>query len=293
MKLQRFIGKNTKSVLDEIRTTLGEEALIVSNSKVGSKTEIIAACESEMGISEGKTTAASTESTKEVEKSNTNKSFSNFMTTQEKLKTQTEEVDPWAYIHSINQEINYIKSSIEQLPKLGSETQKSSQIEIGSGVGTEEQMSNSPRLKLEENIGCHIIWGHRESGKTTVIKQFLKEGKLTNEHLTILRLPHKHSNNDPHLSAIAEGHSANLIYINKLDQIGEMVELFVKDKLVLLEADLSLLPKLALAEEKTWLETSFHYLLNEDQEQTNLLLKLFSEIQASEPVTLSSDDIKK
>ena len=72
-----------------------------------------------------------------------------------------------------------------------------------------------------------------------------------------------------------------------------MVELFVKDKLVLLEADLSLLPKLALAEEKTWLETSFHYLLNEDQEQTNLLLKLFSEIQASEPVTLSSDDIKK
>ena len=46
MKLQRFVGKNTKSVLDEIRTTLGDEALIVSNTKVGSKTEIIAACDS-------------------------------------------------------------------------------------------------------------------------------------------------------------------------------------------------------------------------------------------------------
>ena len=45
MKLQRFVGKNTKSVLDEIRTILGEEALIVSNTKVGSKTEIIAAGE--------------------------------------------------------------------------------------------------------------------------------------------------------------------------------------------------------------------------------------------------------
>ena len=72
-----------------------------------------------------------------------------------------------------------------------------------------------------------------------------------------------------------------------------MVEIFGKDKLVLLEADLSLLPKLAVAEEKIWLETSFHYLLNEDQEQTNLLLKLFSEIQVSEPVTLNSKDIKK
>ena len=293
MKLQRFIGKNTKSVLDEIRTTLGEEALIVSNSKVGSKTEIIAACEVQMGTSEEETTAVNTESLRAVGKSNTDKSFSNFMTTQEKLKTQTEEVDPWAYIHSINQEINYIKSSIEQLPKLGSETQKSSQIGTGSGIGSEELLSNSPRLKLEENIGSHIVWGHRESGKSTVIKQLLKEGTLTNEHITILRLPHKHSNNDPHLSAIAERQGANLIYINELDHIGKMVEIFGKDKLVLLEADLSLLPKLAVAEEKIWLETSFHYLLNEDQEQTNLLLKLFSEIQVSEPVTLNSKDIKK
>ena len=98
MKLQRFIGKNTKSVLDEIRTTLGEEALIVSNSKVGSKTEIIAACEVQMGTSEEETTAVNTESLRAVGRSNTDKSFSNFMTTQEKLKTQTEEVDPWAYI---------------------------------------------------------------------------------------------------------------------------------------------------------------------------------------------------
>ena len=46
------------------------------------------------------------------------------------------------------------------------------------------------------------------------LKQLLKEGTLTNEHITILRLPHKHSNNDPHLSAIAERQCANLIYIN-------------------------------------------------------------------------------
>ena len=42
MKLQRFVGKNTKTVLDEIRTMLGEEAMIVSNTKVGSRVEIIA-----------------------------------------------------------------------------------------------------------------------------------------------------------------------------------------------------------------------------------------------------------
>ena len=71
------------------------------------------------------------------------------------------------------------------------------------------------------------------------------------------------------------------------------LDLFGKDKLIILEADLSLLPKLAIAEGKTWLKASFHYLLNEDQEQTNLLLKLFSEIKISEPVTLNSVDIKK
>ena len=293
MKLQRFIGKNTKSVLDEIRTTLGEEALIVSNTKVGSKTEIIAACESQIEMNEGKSLSINKESRKLVGETDSDKSFSSFMKKQEKPKTQMEEVDPWAYIKNIKQEINYIKSSIEQLPKLSSEIQKTSQVAIGSNDESEEQPSNIPRIELVESKGSHIIWGHRESGKSTLIKELLREEASTNKHITILRLPHKHSNNDPHLSAIAAEHSTNLIYINNLDQIEKMVEVFGKDNLALIEADLSLLPKIALAKDKTWLETSFHFLLDEDQEQTKLLLKLFSEINISKPTTLRSEDIKK
>ena len=293
MKLQRFIGKNTKAVLDEIRTTLGEEALIVSNSKVGSKTEIIAACETRVEKDEGQDAAIGLESRNKAGNNRQNANFASLMSTQEKLKTETEEVDPWTYIQSINQEINYIKSSLEQLPKLSSEVQESNQIGAEESVGSEEPLRNILSPKLQKKIGSHIIWGHRESGKSTLIKELLKNEILTNEHVTIMRLPHKHSNIDPHLSAIAERYAANLIYVNNLDRIEKMIDLFGKDKLILLEADLSLLPKLAIAEGKTWLEASFHYLLNEDQEQTKLLLKLFSEIQTSEPVTLNSVDIKK
>ena len=107
MKLQRFIGKNTKAVLDEIRTTLGEEALIVSNSKVGSKTEIIAACETRVEKDEGQDAAVGLESQNKAGNSKQSANFASFMSMQEKLKTETEEVDPWTYIQSINQEIKY------------------------------------------------------------------------------------------------------------------------------------------------------------------------------------------
>ena len=292
MKLQRFVGKNTKSVLDEIRTSLGEEALIVSNTKVGSKTEIIAASESNVKIGDDSEIAINIDVQQEVAEATSSKSFSSFMSSQGKPTSQHEDVDPWTYIQSINQEINYIKSSLDQLPKIRSDIQKNSQKEGVSSSEKTDHLNNLPSLDLNISKGSYVIWGDRESGKSTVIKQLLRDRKNSSEDITIIRLPHKHSNIDPHLSAIASRYSANLIYINHLDQTEKMVEFLGRDSLLVIEADLSILPKLTVNKEITWLEASFNYLINEDQEQTDLLLKLFSEIKASEPTTLSGAVLK-
>ena len=43
MELKRLIAEDSKSALQRVRTTYGEDALIVSTNKIGSKTEVICA----------------------------------------------------------------------------------------------------------------------------------------------------------------------------------------------------------------------------------------------------------
>ncbi|MEC7106107.1 MAG: hypothetical protein VXX02_04525, partial [Pseudomonadota bacterium] len=43
MELKRLIAEDSKSALQSVRTTYGEDALIVSTNKIGSKTEVICA----------------------------------------------------------------------------------------------------------------------------------------------------------------------------------------------------------------------------------------------------------
>ena len=91
MKLQRFVGKNTKSVLDEIRSILGEEALIVSNTKVGSKTEIIAASEA-LKLDSQSTGSDHPQSKRAPEHGD---SFASVMESQREKEAETQAPDPW------------------------------------------------------------------------------------------------------------------------------------------------------------------------------------------------------
>ena len=43
MELKRLIAEDSQSALQRVRTTYGEDALIVSTNKIGSKTEVICA----------------------------------------------------------------------------------------------------------------------------------------------------------------------------------------------------------------------------------------------------------
>ena len=43
MELKRLIAEDSKSALQNVRTTYGEDALIVSTNKIGTKTEVICA----------------------------------------------------------------------------------------------------------------------------------------------------------------------------------------------------------------------------------------------------------
>ena len=43
MELKRLIAEDSKSALQNVRSTYGEDALIVSTNKIGTKTEVICA----------------------------------------------------------------------------------------------------------------------------------------------------------------------------------------------------------------------------------------------------------
>ena len=60
---------------------------------------------------------------------------------------------------------------------------------------------------------------------------------------------------------------------------------------MLIEADLSLLPKLADTNLISWLAGTKHYLIDEDQKQTELVSQLLFKFKADAPETVSSSII--
>jgi len=281
VKLQRFVGNNTKSVLDEIRTTLGDEALIVSNTKVGSKTEIIAASEPKAGpeSSQGdlqKTIEQRPESRPLEEDSS-------------RIKFDKTGMDPWTHIKSINEEIRAIKSSLDQLPALSSEISNLQTQTLQSKEIFTKKSDDCKLLDTQTSRGCHVIWGNRGTGKTSVIKQLLRLRQPAHEVTSLIRLPHDHSSSDSHLADIASKNSVNLFNINNFESIEHTISLLGSDCLIFVEADLSTIPQIAARNDAGWLKTSVNYLIDEDEKQTELLTKLFSELNAETPITLNPE----
>ena len=284
MKLQRFVGKNTKTVLDEIRTMLGEEAMIVSNTKVGSRVEIIAACEAKSSSYE----KLSKEHLDSPSTPRREDSFASMMASQQDVNSEIQEPDPWSYIKSINEEIRSIKTSLNQLPPLNPDA---SQKGTNSPVQKDEREikpKNALQLVSKTSQGCHIVWGERKSGKTCVITELLKKRAADHEETSILRLPHKHSNGDSHLSAIAAKYSVNLLLVNELESIENLLALLGDKHLIFVEADLSMLARLATEKEASWLTKSAHYIIDEDEKQTELVTKLFQKLHIEAPKIISS-----
>ena len=284
MKLQRFVGKNTKTVLDEIRTMLGEEAMIVSNTKVGSRVEIIAACKAKSSGYEkpGKEHRDLPATPRRKD------SFASMMASQQDVNSEVQEPDPWSYIKSINEEIRSIKTSLNQLPPLYPDASQTATSSPDQKDKREIKPEDTLQLISTTSQGCHIVWGERKSGKTCVITELLKKRATNHEETSILRLPHKHSNSDSHLSAIAAKYSVNLLLVNEAERIENLLNLLGDKHLIFVEADLSMLAKLATKNEAAWLTKSAHYIIDEDEKQTELVTKLFQKFHIEAPKIISS-----
>jgi len=284
VKLQRFVGKNTKTVLDEIRTMLGEEAMIVSNTKVGSRVEIIAACKAKSSGYK----KPNKEHRDSLATPRRKDSFASMMASQQDANSEIQEPDPWSYIKSINEEIRSIKTSLNQLPPINPDA--SQKVTNSPDQKDKQEIKPEDALQLVSTTsrGCHIVWGERKSGKTCVITELLKKRAANHEETSILRLPHKHSNSDSHLSAIAAKYSVNLLLVNESESIETLLNLLGDKHLIFVEADLSMLARLATKNEASWLTKSAHYIIDEDEKQTELVTKLFQKFHIKEPKIISS-----
>ena len=285
MELQRFVGKDTKSVMDEIRTTLGDHALIVSNTRVGSKTEIIAAREEQKVKSDVEVRADSASSKQQDEKKN----FSQTMADQQFSSPRFADNDPWEHIQKINKEISSIKSALQENPGLVYE--KTPQEIADSSISVLDPRSNidkSLEILNGTKTGCCVVWGERKSGKSFLVKELIKRRAHDHEHTMLLRLSHDTSSDDSHLCQIAKRFSLNVIFINDMASIENIIGAFGNECLVLIEADLAMLANLALDSEAAWLKKSSNFIIDEDEEQTELVCKLFKQIDAKIPKRISS-----
>jgi len=290
MELQRFVGKDTKSVMDEIRTTLGDRALIVSNTRVGSKTEIIAACEAANAEENAHPGAAENSSGEESQQEN----FSVAMADQIISSPRLSNDDPWEHIRQINKEISSIKSALQENPAIGHEDAYRDGVRSTISVtNTRNETSEAFAILNGARKGCCTVWGERKSGKSFVIKELIKRRADNHEDTIILRLPHNANAEDSHLCQIAERFSLNVIFINDLSSIEPIVGALASEQLVLIEADLSMLASLALDTEVAWLQTSSNLIIDEDEEQTELISELFKQINAKVPERIESKIIEE
>jgi flagellar biosynthesis GTPase FlhF len=284
MELQRFVGKDTKSVLDEIRAALGEQALIVSNTKVGSKTEIIAARVAQSATAETQVSVDEDASKLAGKKED----FSQTMANHQRFSSPTfTEDDPWEHIRQINNEISSIKSALKESSEQTRNEIPTDLHEVSKRIA-ERKTENYLELLDSAKEGCHIIWGERKSGKSLLIKELIKRRASNHEKTIILRLPHTTSSDDSHLCAIAERFSVDVIFINQVESIESMIALLDSDHLILIEADLSKLNSLALDTTTSWLEKSFNFIIDENEKQTDLISELFQQINAKIPARIPS-----
>jgi hypothetical protein len=284
MELQRFVGKDTKSVLDEIRATLGEQALIVSNTKVGSKTEIIAARGAQSAAAE--TQASVREDA--LEPARQKGDFSQAMANQQRFSSPTfTEDDPWEHIKKINNEISSIKSALKESSEHARNENPSDLYEASKRIAN-RKIENYLELLEGAKEGCYTILGERKSGKSLLIKELIKRRASNHEKTIILRLPHNTSPDDSHLCAIAERFAVDIIFINQMESIEPMIELLDGNHLVLIEADLSKLSSLALDTKTSWLEKSSNFIIDENEKQTDLISELFQQINAKTPTRIPS-----
>ena len=157
MELQRFVGKDTKSVLDEIRAALGEQALIVSNTKVGSKTEIIAARVAQSATAETQVSVDEDASKLAGKKED----FSQTMANHQRFSSPTfTEDDPWEHIRQINNEISSIKSALKESSEQTRNEIPTDLHEVSKRIA-ERKTENYLELLDSAKEGCHIIWGEK------------------------------------------------------------------------------------------------------------------------------------
>lgn len=290
MQLQRFVGKDTKSVMEEIRTSLGDGALIVSNTRVGSKTEIIAACENVNREARANSDAGKISPEKESQQ----EKFSELLADESIPSPWPSNDDPWEHIRKINKEISSIKSALQENSAKGREEEDADSVHSGIyAPKAKAEINEAFQILDSASAGSFIVWGEKKSGKSFVIKELIKRRAENHKDTIILRLPHTANADDSHLCRIAERFSLNVSFINDLGSMEFIFRTLVKEHLVLIEADLELLANLALDNEAEWLQASSNFIIDEDEKQSELIFELFKQINAKIPQKIDAHLIKE
>lgn len=165
MELMRYLEKDSKTALEKIRKLHGDDALIVSTEKVGTKTEVIVGVEKPMTNSKSQSNldqvTITDESFNDKKHQNTEKSTSNR--------------DPWQFVRELNKEIALIKEEIASFKSADESKAPIDMAALETSIKKQGHNLGVIESSMVSWIGPYLVLGVPGSGKSTIVEKIYAE----------------------------------------------------------------------------------------------------------------------
>ncbi len=293
MELKRIVANNSKSALQSVRNKYGDDALILSTNKLGKRTELIYAIESEISVDSNAVPAKSTEE----------KRFSELLLSPEKV-SESRNPEIRLLLQEIQTELNVLKTSINQNVK--------SEILSSNEVKGEKELTRQCLKQRIESLkgkaiaeqwnwsGVQLFIGTNCSGKSRFIMDLSKSlcERVSRKPIMIVDLHESRSQkSDASWLGFLDHEmpeSSVLVHVNNLEQMGALIRSAKNEYDMLIDANdlrfgsderINLLPKN--------LDINVNYCIRSDFSATRLheLCEENSSILTS--VVIISDDLDR
>ena len=178
MELKRLIAEDSKSALQNVRSTYGEDALIVSTNKIGTKTEVICAVDLQPDNEPFEEDLATTTPT--ATRSADRAPFSASLSTVMDNKATTSDPELASLVATIQQELLELRESVsahvEANPhELNAESANDTGTTLCERALRQQfgTLRTKPMIEQRSWDGAHLFVGRPGVGKTTCIENLL------------------------------------------------------------------------------------------------------------------------
>lgn len=260
MELKRLIAEDSKSALQSVRTTYGEDALIVSTNKIGSKTEVICAVDlmpdNEPFVDDNKPVSPVVASPPSADEA---APFSASLNSVMDKNPGASDAGLANLVANIQQELLELRESVvAHVAANPHELRPESESETGASLcerAIRQQYGSLRTLPLNEQRsweGAHLFLGRPGAGKTTCIENLLAtHSDLAEEARPSFALIALDASDDEHgsehwlkLAKLSQRYGVLCAQAKSFEHLGSLVEKLIDGHTILIDSQLDLTDEL-------------------------------------------------